>query len=111
MKAGSVAAAFRTVGLALILAVMASAGAEAAEVTLRLKGGGFQLTGELKEYDTTKYVIENRSFGTMTLDASRFDVSAKAVPARRLPLPPLSTWPAAPNGRSGSTARTWSAPN
>ncbi len=80
MKAGSVAAAFRTVGLALILAVMASAGAEAAEVTLRLKGGGFQLTGELKEYDTTKYVIENRSFGTMTLDASRFDCIGQGCP-------------------------------
>jgi hypothetical protein len=32
--------------------------ADAAEVTLQIKGGGFQVTGELKSFDSTKYVIE-----------------------------------------------------
>lgn len=81
MKPASAAKAFWIVGLALILALATRSGpAEAAEITLRLKGGGFQLTGELKEYDTSKYVIENRSFGTMTLDATRFDCIGQGCP-------------------------------
>ena len=81
MKEGVAAKAFRVAGLFLVVALLTIFGpADAAEVTLRLKGGGFQLTGELKQYDTTKYVIENKNFGTMTLDAARFDCIGPGCP-------------------------------
>ncbi|MGH6816775.1 MAG: phosphate ABC transporter substrate-binding/OmpA family protein [Hyphomicrobiaceae bacterium] len=52
----------------------------AAEVTLRMKNGSFQLKGELKSYDSLKFVIYNKTFGTMTLDATRFDCEGAACP-------------------------------
>src|SRR5262245_5060335 len=54
--------------------------AAAAEVTLRMKGGGFQLSGELKAYDNTKFVIDNKTLGTMTLDATKFDCIGAGCP-------------------------------
>jgi phosphate transport system substrate-binding protein len=47
--------------------------ADAAEVTLQVKGGGFQVSGELKSFDNTKYVIDVKSLGTMSLDATRVE--------------------------------------
>jgi phosphate transport system substrate-binding protein len=47
--------------------------ADAAEVTLQIKGGDFRVTGELKSFDNTKYVIEVQSIGTMSLDATRVE--------------------------------------
>ncbi len=43
------------------------------EVTLRMRGGGFQITGDLKGFDGAKYVIESRTAGVLTMDASRFE--------------------------------------
>jgi phosphate transport system substrate-binding protein len=45
----------------------------AGEVTLQMKGGEFSVKGEIKSFDGTKYVIESKSFGSMSLDAGRFD--------------------------------------
>ena len=47
--------------------------ARAAEVTLQMKGGDFSVKGEIKSFDGNKYVIESKSFGSMTLDANRFE--------------------------------------
>ncbi|MGH8065943.1 MAG: phosphate ABC transporter substrate-binding/OmpA family protein [Candidatus Entotheonellia bacterium] len=47
--------------------------ADAAEVTLQIKGGDFQVTGELKSFDNTKYLIEVKSLGTISLDATRVE--------------------------------------
>jgi phosphate transport system substrate-binding protein len=54
--------------------------ADAAEVTLQIKGGGFQVTGELKSFDGTKYVIEVKSLGTMSLDATRVECIGSDCP-------------------------------
>ena len=48
------------------------------EVTLRMRGGGFQITGDLKGFDGAKYVIETRSAGILTMDASRFECAGDA---------------------------------
>lgn len=100
MKSITAAKAVWIMGLALVLALATRGGpAEAAEITLRLKGGGFQLTGELKEYDTTKYVIENRNFGTMTLDAARFDCIGQGCPRAPYAAPAALSF-------AGSTSKT-----
>jgi phosphate transport system substrate-binding protein len=54
--------------------------ADAAEVTLQIKGGDFQVTGELKSFDNTKYVIEVKSLGTMSLDATRVECVGGGCP-------------------------------
>ena len=54
--------------------------ADAAEVTLQIKGGGFQVTGELKSFDNTKYLIEVKSLGTMSLDATRVECVGSDCP-------------------------------
>jgi len=50
------------------------------EVTLRMKGGGFELKGRLKAYDGGRYVIDSRKFGTMTLDASNMECIGAGCP-------------------------------
>jgi phosphate transport system substrate-binding protein len=54
--------------------------ADAAEVTLQIKGGGFQVTGELKSFDNAKYVIEVQSLGTVSLDATRVECVGGGCP-------------------------------
>ncbi len=46
---------------------------ESREVTLRMKGGGFQVTGEIRFFDGTKYVVESPQLGKLTLQAARFE--------------------------------------
>ena len=46
---------------------------ESREVTLRMKGGGFQVTGEIRAFDGTRYIVETAQFGKLTLQATRFD--------------------------------------
>lgn len=41
--------------------------ATAAEVTLRMKGGDFAVTGDLKAFDNVKYTIQSKTLGTMSL--------------------------------------------
>lgn len=77
-----------------LLAVMWGGGiAHAAHVTLRVKGGGLEVSGELRSFDGATYVIEAPSVGTMTFDATRFEclgenctrrISVTALPAERL---------------------------
>ncbi|MBX9924742.1 MAG: substrate-binding domain-containing protein [Hyphomicrobiaceae bacterium] len=52
----------------------------AADVTLRMKGGDFSVSGELKAFDGSKYTIVSKSFGSMSLDAGRFDCEGAACP-------------------------------
>lgn len=63
------------------------------EVTLRMRGGGFQISGELKGFDGTKFVIETRSAGTLTMDASRFDCVGDACARPAAAILPLSERP------------------
>ena len=65
----------------LVLAAMCGAGAAgAAEVTLKMKGGDFSVTGDLQTFDGTKYNIQSKSFGSMSLDATRFDCEGPGCP-------------------------------
>lgn len=64
----------RVLASAAMLAAVSSAGAEEVrEVTLRMKGGGFQVVGELKANDGVKFVIDTQQFGRLTLQAARYD--------------------------------------
>lgn len=53
---------------------------DAAEITLQMRGGGFAVQGELRAFDGTKYVIESKALGNMTLDASRFECTGSGCP-------------------------------
>jgi len=57
------------------------------EVTLRMKGGGFELKGRLKAYEGGRFVIDNRVFGTMTLDAANMECIGAGCPTAPSPTP------------------------
>ena len=65
------------IGLAAVAGAFA---AHAADVTLKMKGGDFSVTGELTAFDNVKYTIQSKSFGTMSLDAARFDCEGAGCP-------------------------------
>ncbi len=69
-----------TAGLmtAIIFAPLTTVGA--AEVTLQMKGGDFAVKGDIKSFDGVKYQIESKSFGSMSLDAARFECVAGDCP-------------------------------
>ena len=54
--------------------------AKAGEVMLQMKGGEFSVKGEIKSFDGAKYQIESKSFGVMSLDATRFECIGKDCP-------------------------------
>lgn len=59
--------------IAIAAVGVAVAAVQAQEITLRMKGGDFQVTGELRAYDREKYTIFSNALGAMSLDASRFE--------------------------------------
>lgn len=67
--------------LSIGLACAFGASAAADEVTFRLKGGGFDITGDVQSFDGDTYVITSPVFGTMSLDAERFDCIGGACPS------------------------------
>lgn len=82
---------------ALTVAIVAGAGvrsASASEIVLRLKEGGFEIAGKLAAFDGQIYRIETEAYGTLDLEAARFDCTGGgcsppgAVPAA--PIAPLS---------------------
>lgn len=72
---------FNATLLASFLAATAVTPVEAAEVRLQLKGGGFEITGELEAYDGEKYVVTSPVFGRMTIDGRRFDCLGDNCPS------------------------------
>jgi phosphate transport system substrate-binding protein len=64
---------------ALTLTGMPS-GLRAEDITLRMKGGDFEVSGELKSFDLQRYVVETKDFGPLTLDAKRYDCVQGACP-------------------------------
>lgn len=66
--------------IAVLGVIMCTGSAVAAEVTLRMKGGDFSVSGELKAFDGAKYTIISKSFGSMSLDAARFDCEGSSCP-------------------------------
>lgn len=73
--------------LALAAALLSSGAGTAAEVTLQMRGGDFSIKGDLRSYDGAKYVIESKSFGSMSLDASRFECLGKDCPKAPVAVP------------------------
>lgn len=63
------------------------------EVTLRMKGGGFELKGRLKSSDGGRYVIDNRVFGTMTLDAANMECIGAGCPGPQASGPVVAAAP------------------
>lgn len=63
------------------------------EVTLRMRGGGFQIAGELKGFDGAKYVISTRAAGVLTMDAARFECIGEACGRPVAAILPLSERP------------------
>lgn len=76
-----------TTSLALMLCVVTSSPSRAADVTLKMKGGSFEVSGLLRAFDGQRYVLETKDFGNLTLDAARFECvgdpcqSRNALPA------------------------------
>lgn len=58
------------------------AAGDPAEVTLRMKGGAFELRGRIKSFEGGRYVLDNKVFGTMTLDAANMECIGAACPGR-----------------------------
>lgn len=65
---------------AATMAATVAGSASAAEVKLQMKGGSFEVVGDLKQFDGTKYVVETTTFGTMSLDATRFECVGGGCP-------------------------------
>jgi len=80
--------------------VVSAASVRADEATLRFKGGGFEVTGEVKSYDGQRYTIESKALGNMTLEADRFDCIAGACPTEPMTAAPSQS---APIGDLGTT--------
>lgn len=72
---------------ALCAGALAAVPAEAADVTLRFKGGGFEVTGEVKGFDGKRYHIESKALGMMSLEVERFDCVAGPCPSAAVAAP------------------------
>ena len=71
---------WRAVCVTFALSVFGQA-ASAAEVTLRMRGGSFEVKGELKSYNLKSYVVTSPGLGTLTLDASRYECMGANCPS------------------------------
>jgi phosphate transport system substrate-binding protein len=85
-----------------------------------MKGGAFELRGRLKSFEGGRYVIENKVFGTMTLDAANMQCIGSSCPGQAAPKvaavkPPTAAPPPEAKGGAlskvigvyGSTALGW----
>ena len=99
-------------------ATAATIGRDAPEVILRMKGGAFELKGRLKGFEGGRYILENKAFGTMTLDAANMECIGAACPGRQPPAPAVAAASPGPGSRAaavrskaigihGSTAVGW----
>ena len=70
-----------TIAACLAVLSLPATAEESREVTLRMKGGGFQVTGEIRAFDGTKYVVESPQLGKLTLQAARFECIGTACNA------------------------------
>lgn len=94
-----------TAGLAIFMSAVIglSAASEGAEVKLQLKGGGFEITGELKSFDGAQYVIDSKALGTMSIDAARFDCAGEGCPKAPTVSPAVAARRSTPVENLGTT--------
>jgi phosphate transport system substrate-binding protein len=99
-------------------ATAATAGGDGPEVTLRMKGGAFELKGRLRGFEGGRYILDNKAFGVMTLDAANMDCIGAACPGRQPPAVAVAAASPGPGSRAaavrskaigihGSTAVGW----
>lgn len=50
-------------------------------VVLRLKGSDFSVTGSVTSFDGRTYIVETRNFGTVEIDAQKFDCLGQQCPS------------------------------
>ena len=72
--------AFTALAASLAMTQLARA-EEPREVVIRMKGGGFQVSGQLRSFDGQKYVVETAQFGRLTLQAARYECVGAACSA------------------------------
>lgn len=83
-------------GAVAIVCLVATIGtAWAAEVTLRMRGGNFEVKGNLQSYNGKAFVLAVPGIGNLTLDAARYECLGPGCPsspsgAAVAPLPPLA---------------------
>lgn len=82
----------RSIALAVVALFASLATASAAEVTLRMRGGTFEVKGNLQSHNAKSFVLAVPGIGNLTLDAARYECigpncPAPAVDAPGLPLP------------------------
>ena len=83
---------------AFVAFVAGTVSSVAGEVTLKMKGGDFSVSGELQSFDNSKYTLQSKSFGVMSLDANRFDCEGAGCPQPGVPFVSLQ---AGPKGAAG----------
>lgn len=72
------------IALAVVALLFAPLGAlYAAEVTLRMKGGAFEIKGDLKAFDGNNYIIKSPELGLMEMDSSRYECVGSGCPSSR----------------------------
>ncbi|CFX54608.1 putative OmpA/MotB domain protein [Candidatus Filomicrobium marinum] len=87
----------RAVCVLILFSLISSFTAAAEEVRLRLKGGDFEIVGDLVSFDGRTYVVLSPLVGRMKADASRFEciggacpnltTTTQPIPAKLAPLP------------------------
>ena len=80
--------------LGWLIATASQVDAQTRDITLRMKGGGFQIRGALKAYDGKAYHITSVSFGNMSLDATRFDCVEGDCPTEPITAPKVASFAA-----------------
>ena len=77
------------------------ASSEATEITLRMRGGTFEVKGELESSNTKAYVVTVPGVGRLTLDAERYEcidgcpeaqTEASVLTLSATAAPPTTTW-------------------
>jgi len=85
--------------LAVISAlVLVSNASIAAEITLRMKGGGFEIRGELKAFDGANYIIKSPELGLLEINSSRYECVGNGCPTAGGGIPRSSTALSGPSG-------------
>jgi phosphate transport system substrate-binding protein len=76
---------------ATVAAVACLTPAWAAEVTLRMRGGTFEVKGSLQSHNSKSYILAVPGIGNLTLDAARYEcIGPNCPPAgASAPVPPL----------------------
>lgn len=76
----------RAVFALILLVLISSLPAVSEEIRLRLKGGDFEIIGDLASFDGSTYIIITPLVGRMKVDASRFECLGDACPNSAVPM-------------------------